>query len=186
MFDDAMQILKNFSLNLLLLVSVIACLGGCDNKAARDADFVRKANDSNIKKVASAYQLYASRLGNTGPKSKEVLIEFLKTNESIQKNLKLIEIDVDNLDKIFVSENDGEEFVIRWGVFMNPDEQRAKEPFVFEKVGQDGVRLVMISSRKILEVSDDKKYQKLLKGKIGQEDAKSETEREQEAEESAL
>jgi hypothetical protein len=69
---------------------------------------------------------------------------------------------------------------------MNPDETRAKEPFIFEKVGVDGMRLVMISNRKILEVTDDKKYQKLLKGKVGKEDAKSEAEMEQEAEEAAL
>lgn len=180
-----MQNVKNLSRNLLLLVATIACLNGCDGKAARDADFVKKANDSNIKKVASAYQIFASRRSHTGPNSKEELVDFLKTNEKIQKNLKLIGIDVEGLDEIFVSENDGEEFEIRWGVFMNPDETRAKEPFVFEKVGIDGVRLVMVSNRKILKVSDENKYQKLLKGKIGKEDAKSDQEREEEAEAAA-
>lgn len=182
-----MTIAKNFRPNqFLLLVAAIACLIGCNNQAARDAEFVKKANDSNIKKVASAYQLFASRFANTGPKSKEELVGFLTTNESIQKNLGLVGIDVNNLDEIFVSENDGEEFVIRWGEFMNPDETRAREPFVFEKVGTNGVRLVMISNRKILEVSDDKKYQKLLKGKIGRQDAKSEAEQAEETEAEAL
>ena len=184
--DRLMLPAKIFNLNLFLLLISSACLIGCDGQSARNADFVKKANDSNIKKVASAYQLFASRFANTGPKSKEELVEFLKTTESIQKNLGLIGIDVNSLDEIFVSENDGEEFVIRWGEFMNPDETRAKEPFVFEKVGTDGMRLVMISNRKILEVSDDDKYQKLLKGKIGKQDAKSDAEQEEEAEEAAL
>lgn len=181
-----MPIVKTLSLNLLLVFVVTACLTGCDGKAARDAEFMKKANDSNMKKVASAYQMYASRHSYTGPKSKKELVEFLTTNQTIDRNLKLVGIDLNTLDEIFVSENDGEEFVIRWGEYMNPDETRAKEPFIFEKVGVDGMRLVMISNRKILEVSDDKKYQKLLKGKIGKEDAKSEAEQEQEAEEAAL
>jgi hypothetical protein len=181
-----MQIVKNFRLNLLLVLVATACLIGCDGKAANDAELMKKANDSNMKKVASAYQMYASRHAYTGPKSKDVLVEFLKTNQTIDRNLKLVGIDLNTLDDIFVSDNDGEEFVIRWGQFMNPDETRAKEPFIFEKVGVDGMRLVMISNRKILEVTDDKKYQKLLKGKVGKEDAKSEAEMEQEAEEAAL
>lgn len=181
-----MSLAKHTGPNLFLLLILSACLIGCDSQSARDADFVKKANDNNIKKVASVYQLFASRFANTGPKSKEELVEFLTSNESIQKNLKLIGIDVNNLDEIFVSENDGEEFIIRWGEFMNPDETRAKEPFVFEKVGTNGMRLVMVSNRKILEVSDDKKYQKLLKGKIGKEDAKSDAQREEEAEAEAL
>lgn len=170
-------------LRLLLLSAV--CLCGCDSKSARDAEFVKNANDTNIKKVATAYSLYASRFGYTGPKSKEELVNFIKTNDKIEKNLERIGLERDKIEEIFVSENDGQEFEVRWGVFINPDRQRAKEPFVFEKVGKDGVRLVMLSNKKILEVSDDAKYQKLLKGKVNREDAKTDSQREMENEEAA-
>ena len=39
----------------------------------------------------------------------------------------------------------------------------------------------MISNKKILEVTDDAKYEKLLKGKINSKDAKTEIELEMEA-----
>lgn len=169
------------NLKLILLVVVVACLSGCSNKSARDTEFVRNANDTNIKKVLTAYRLYASRFSYTGPKSKDELINFIKTNEKIEKNLERIGLERENIEEIFVSENDGEEFTVRWGKFVNPDEKRAKEPIVFEKVGKDGVRLVMISNKKILEVTDDAKYEKLLKGKINSKDAKTEIELEMEA-----
>ncbi len=175
---------KKFShLNLILLLVPVACLFGCDNKFERDTEFVRSANDTNIKKVASVYSLYSSRHRHTGPNSKEELISFLKTNEKIKKNLDRMSLELDKIEEIFVSENDGEEFKIRWGVFINPDSLRAKEPFVFEKVGKDGVRLVMLSNRKILEVADDAKYRKLLKGTVTKNDAKTDEELEMENEE---
>jgi hypothetical protein len=178
--------MKLSKLNLILLLVSIAWLNGCNSKAARDLEFVRNANDTNIKKVATAYRLYASRFGYMGPKSKEELVDFIRTNESIEKNLERIGLERDKIEEIFVSENDGEEFEIRWGVFMNPDQLRAKEPFVFEKTGKDGVRLVMISNRKLLEVTDDAKYKKMLKGKIDKEDAKTDLERQMEAEAASL
>lgn len=176
--------MKITDLNLILLMVAIVSVCGCGD--SRNDEFVKKANDTNIKKVASAYQLFASRFAYTGPKSKEELLNFIQTNEKIEKNLERIGLERDKINEVFISENDGEEFEIRWGVFMNPDMERAKEPFVFEKVGKDGVRMVMISNRKILVVSDDAKYQKLLKGKISQQDAKSDLELEQEAAEVSL
>ena len=177
---------KQFShLNFFRWLALVVCLCGCDGKWEQDTQFVRNANDTNIKKVASVYGLYASRFGYTGPQSKEELVTFIKTNEKIQKNLQRMGLEPDKIEEIFISENDGEEFKIRWGVFINPDSLRAKEPFVFEKVGKDGVRLVMLSNRKILEVTDEAKYRKLLKGNVTKEDAKTDDEREMENEESA-
>jgi hypothetical protein len=52
---------------------------------------------------------------------------------------------------------------------------------VFEKEGKGGVRLVMLSNRKILEVRNDKKYKSLLKGSVDKEEAKTDLEKEEEA-----
>lgn len=160
---------------------VLATMGiaiGCGS--SDHSEFVRASNDSNIKKAASLYQLYASRFGYVGPKSKEELLSFLTTNEKIARNLELMGIDRENLDSYFVSENDGEEFRIRWGVFVNPDLERANQPVVFESKGKDGVRLVMLSNRNILEVTSNEKYESLLSGKVSREDAKTELERKEE------
>ena len=41
----------------------------------------------------------------------------------------------------------------------------APEPVVFEKTGVDGVRLVAFTGQKLEQISDDTKYQELLKRK---------------------
>lgn len=162
-----------------LLTLALCIASGCNS--SEDGDFVQKSNDTNIKKMCSAYQLYASRSSYTGPKSKEDLTSFLQNNEQIQKNLELIGLDRDRIDEYFVSENDGEEFDFRWGVFVNPDLERSREPLVFEREGKNGIRLVMLSNRKILEVDNDRKYQDLLNGKVDRNDAKTDLQKREEA-----
>lgn len=163
----------------LLLTFLLVCMGGCG--ASQNLDHVKSANDTNIKKLCSAYQLYASRSRYIGPKSKEELLDFLKNNEKITRNLELMDLDRSEIENYFISENDGKEFEIRWGVFVNPDQERAREPLVFEKEGKDGIRLVMLANRNILEVNNDKKYQALLKGKVTRGDAMTESEKEEAA-----
>jgi len=155
----------------------LCCLGGCGG--SQDLEAVKAANDTNLKKIGSIYQLYASRSGYTGPKSKEELKSFLKTNGKIAKNLELMGIDREKIDDYFISENDGKEFDFRWGVFINPDRERSRAPLVFEKEGKDGIRLVLLSNRKILEVGDDKKYQALLKGRVTRDEAMTDSEKEE-------
>lgn len=132
-----------------------------------------------MKKMGSAYQLFASRNGYNGPTSKDELVAFLKSNEKIKNNLRLMECNIDQLEEYFVSENDGQEFQFRWGVFVNPDVDRAKEPIIFERRGKEGIRLVMLTNRKILQIENDKKYNQLLSGNVGSEDAKTELEQEE-------
>ncbi|QDT68754.1 hypothetical protein MalM25_16790 [Planctomycetes bacterium MalM25] len=167
------------SWRLLIPVALLVPLFGCG--ASDSVRFVQASNDSNIKQVASVYQLYASRHGYLGPKSKEELLDFLISDDRIARNLELMEIDLANVEDCFVSENDSEEFHVRWGVFINPDLERSREPLVFERTGKDNVRLVMLSNRKILEVTDDAKYQALLKGKVSSTDAKTDLQIEEEA-----
>lgn len=169
--------LKSARMRCSVLTLFLSCIGGCG--PTQSLDHVKAANDTNIKKVCSAYQLYASRFGYKGPKSKEELVNFIKTNEKITRNLELMAFDREKIDDYFISENDGQEFDIRWGVWVNPDLERAREPLVFEKEGKDGIRLVMLANRNVLEVTSDKKYQALLKGKVTRNDAMSDAEKEE-------
>ena len=162
-----------------LFVLAFCCLAGC--RSSQHVEFVKSANDTNIKKMGNAYMLYASWPNYTGPGSLEELKSFLTSDARIEKNLQLMGIERENVDQYFISENDGKEFEFRWGVFINPDRQRSTEPLVFEKEGKDGTRLVMLSNRKILEVNNDRKYEKLLTGKIDREDAITDLEKEEEA-----
>ncbi len=165
---------ERFPFTLFLLLCVACC--GCGS--SRNAEFVAASNNTNIKKMGSAYQLFASRSNYKGPDSIETLKDFLKTDPGIVRNLELIGMDREKLDEYFVSENDGKEFVFRWGVFVNPDRLRATEPIVFEQEGKDGIRLVMLTNRKVLEVDSDRKYNELLKGKVNKDDLGAEQENE--------
>lgn len=52
---------------------------------------------------------------------------------------------------------------------------------MFEKEGKDGIRLVMLANRKILEVDNDKKYEALLKGQVARNEAMTDLEKEEAA-----
>ena len=176
--------MKTLNQIAILLVVAGCVFSGCSGPKY-SLEGVQAANDTNIKKMAAVYRLYAKRFGYRGPKSKEGLLDFMKNNESIERNLEIMGIERDKLDKYFISENDGEEFEFRWGAFVDPDTRMAKEPIVFEKTGTNGVRLVILANRKILEVSSDKKYETLLNGKVTAEEAKTDEEKEEEAAQAA-
>lgn len=164
---------------ILLLVAVCVSSGCSGPKYSLDG--AKAANDTNIKKMAGVYRLHAKRFGYRGPKSKEEMMDFMQNNESIARNLEIMGMERDKLDQYFISENDGEEFEFRWGAYVDPDVRNAREPIVFEKTGANGVRLVILANRKILEVTSDKKYETLLKGKVSAEDAKTDDQRDEEA-----
>lgn len=169
-----------FNVCPLFLVIIAIFTVGCSN--SQDQSFVRSANDTNLKKVASAYQLYAARSGYQGPESKEALLKFLKTDPSIVDNLKLMGFERDNAEAYFISENDGQEFDFRFNVYVNPDRNRAKQPIVFEREGKEGVRQVILTNRNVLNVTSDKDYKSLLKGIVSSSDAKTDLEIEEEQE----
>lgn len=159
----------------LFSISILGC------GSTQDADYLRESNDSNIKKMCNAYILYANWSNYTGPDSKEELRSFLQTDARVERNMELMGIERDKIDEYFISENDGKEFDFRWGVFVNPDQRRSSEPLVFEKEGKDGIRLVMLSNLKILEVDNDRKYKRLLKGSVDRDEAKTNLESEEAA-----
>lgn len=166
---------------IVILLSIAICgFLGCSGPNY-SLDEVQAANDTNIKRMAGVYRLYSKRFGYRGPKSKEEMLDFMENNESVARNLEIMGMERDKLSEYFISENDGEEFEFRWGAFVDPDLRNAREPIVFEKTGANGVRLVILSNRKILEVASDKKYETLLKGKVSEEEAKTDEQRDEEA-----
>jgi hypothetical protein len=104
------------------------------------------------------------------PASKEELINFLQTDPNIDRNLEFMGIDRGQYENFWTSENDGEEFTVLWGQKVTSFEG-VGIPIVFEKSGADGVRQVGLTNGTILDVSDDAKYDRLLKGKIDKADA---------------
>lgn len=152
------------SLSLFLTCVVLVC--GCTPGNNVDSK-LEEQNKDRIQKVLSSYTLYSSRMMNKPPKSKEDIIEFIQTGEKLERPLSILGITKDEIADIFVSDRDGEEYVIRWGT--KTPEGAGQVPLVFEKTGVDGVRKVVLSDYRVLEVSDDKNYDELMKGNVPDE-----------------
>jgi hypothetical protein len=99
------------------------------------------------------------RNGSNGPKDEAAFKEFIKTGMPSHR-LEMMRVDPDKVDELFVSERDGQPFVIKYGQSGGPMSQIA---VVFEKEGHAGKKQVAFTNGKV-EEPDDAKYQQLLQG----------------------
>ena len=98
-----------------------------------------KFNQTNIRRLRTAYNIYA-RLNNLeGPKSEEEFKEFLKSDLTAKVRLERIGVDIASVDDIFISERDGKPFRIRYGLKGSKD-----QGVIFEEEGIDGKRFVAL------------------------------------------
>jgi hypothetical protein len=135
---------------LIVCIALVGCAE--TNPTKTMAEF----NASNIQKVRNSYSMYATVNGGA-PKDMDSFVKFLKEDAGAQIRLKRMGIDVDRIDDIFVSERDGEPFVIRWGLGGSKD-----HAIVFESVGVDGMRMAAYYEPKEL---DSAECDKLLQSK---------------------
>ncbi len=160
--SDLLTFRFNQILSLLAICGTLffASCGPSDPFAAR----LQERNKLNIQKMANAYNLYATRFEQRGPKSLEEFKEFLASNKSIERNLSRLAIDRDEIDSYFNSTVDDEPFDFRWGVRVPP--VNPTTPVVFEKTGKDGVRRVGLANGHIVDVTSDEEYDRLKAGKV--------------------
>lgn len=135
--------LANFALLIALSIFFAGCGPGNDISSK-----MKDGNKENIRRVRNCYSMYLGMHGYKGPKDKEELMNFLKSNERAAVNLERIGITQEQLDTMWVSERDGEEFKVRWG--LNGMDDHA---VVFEAKGVDGKRLVCFAQPQ--ELGDD-------------------------------
>lgn len=142
-----------------LAVFAVAILVGCGGFDAQSA--MQEQSATNAQRMATLYVQHQRANQGAGPKDEAKFRQYI---ESINpKLLERIGVDPNQIDALFASERDGEELEIRYGVKGNA--MSAPEPVVFEKTGVDGVRLVAFTGQKLEQISDDTKYQELLKRK---------------------
>ena len=156
------------SLIVLFFPAVVASLG-CGSKTLTHS-LMQEKNKQNIQKVANTYTLFfAMNPKRKGPSSKEELVNYIQNEKTISRNLNFMGIDRESYESYFTSENDGEEFVVRWNQRVPTD--GGGIPIVFENTGIDGVRQVALSNSIIVDAKDDEKYQELMSGKISESEA---------------
>jgi len=151
-----------FSFGLLVLLGTLVALAGC--KGADADSMIANANDTNVKRLATLYTFFHIQNRNKGPKNEEQLREFIESQDA--SRLKRAGIDATKLDELFVSERDGEPFVIRYGV--NTYIRGPALAVVFEATGIDGMRQVGFCNGLMQEVDEDE-YDRLMAGKADKE-----------------
>jgi hypothetical protein len=123
---------------------------------------IKSNNSTHHKILTNCYRLYATFNDRNGPPDEQAFKDFLKTNEGIERNLKLMGLSRDAVDDYFINDRDGEPFVVLYGNMIAPG---SNDPLVLEQTGVDGKRAVSLTA-KFIEVDNDADYEKLLKGKI--------------------
>lgn len=141
---------------LVMLVSMI-CTMGCSGTTPNSA--VAGANKTNIARLTNLYGLYQSHHKLKGPKDEASFKAYLS---SLKPELfESIGVDPNAIEELFISENDGEPFNIRYSVMSTT--RGSKEPVVFEKTGSSGKRMVGFLNMVQREVDNDE-YDRLLNG----------------------
>ena len=145
----------------LILLVMCCVLTGCSGDPIKQK--LTALNKENYQKASTMYVIYASMNNYRGPASLEEMIDFLSTNDRAIKRLNLVGMDPGSLNDYAIG-RDGEPFKFRWSVRSSP--MAPPYPICFEQTGVDGVRQVAFSGKKMVEVTDDKEYERLLAGKI--------------------
>lgn len=156
--------LKGFSWVLFLLM--FSVVSGCSGTSLKSS--FQKANENNIERIANAYRMFASINNNVGPKDEEEFKNFLRTDDRIAPRLGLDSLDVENIDGYFTSSADNEPFVVLYGQKISPDFDYSA--IVFDKTGVNGVRRIALACNEVIEVDNNKQYDRILAGKIQKKD----------------
>ncbi len=144
--------------SLAVLVPLTGC-GGADAKS-----MIANANDMNVKRLATLYSIFHNKNNLKGPKNEGQLRAFVESQDP--NLLKRGSIDPAKLDELFISERDGEPFVIRYRV--NTVVFGPPLPVIFEATGVDGLRQVGFCNGPMQEVDEDE-YERLLAGEADKE-----------------
>lgn len=134
---------KYISAAMLVLVAL-----GCGSSETDVAAIIQLNNDSNGKRLANLYYMYQSmnpRL--TGPKNDDDFRKFIQSRHPSQ--LTEMGVDRSQLEELFVSERDGEPFVIRYGVKLPGSGGGHHQAVVFERQGVDGKAVVFLTGPQV-------------------------------------
>lgn len=168
-WEDEMKT-KYARLWAVCMCSVLFLLVGCGEDAINSG--MQKANANNIKKVSNAYIMFASINGWVGPKDEAELKNFILTDKRVAPRFGMSDMDQATVDGFFISDVDGEPFEVLYGLKVLPADDYS--PLVLEKTGENGVRRVGLACSEVIEVTDDKKYQRMLAGKSSVKDLPAE------------
>lgn len=138
----------------LALVFLAGCGGGNDPDT-----LIANANRENVQRLANLYNGYQARNGWAGPRDKETFLNYIKSLH--ERKLARMGIALAEIEELFVSPRDNEEFKIRYGIVGG---MGASAPVVFEVTGVDGMRNIGFTGMR-MEEADAERYDLLWSGK---------------------
>jgi len=147
-----MQPNKIYPVYIVLLIATVVSMIGCST-GDEITDKMRAGNQENIRRVRNCYTMFQEAHRWRGPKDKDELMEFLTTDNMAAVKLERIGISKEQLDSMWVSERDDQEFKIRWDLNGMRDHAIA-----FEAEGLEGKRLVCFAKPQELNESEYEDY----------------------------
>src|SRR4051812_17129117 len=149
--------MKRIELTWLVVASFTLAVVSAGCSRNNPANRIGAMNDTRIKQLANLYMAHQIRNGSNGPKDEASFKAFIQNGMS-PECLQMMRVDPAKVDDLFVSERDGQPFVIKFG---QSGGVMSKVPVVFEKEGQGGKRQVAYTNGQV-EEGDVAKYQELL------------------------
>ncbi len=131
----------------VLVVLLVGILSGCGPTKGDAKAFVQKINSSNGRRLVNLYAQYQGEYGS-GPKSDVIFKKYIAAKSPA--SLEEIGVAPGSIDKLFISERDGQPFSIRYGI---PYAGGLQQAVVFESQGQGGKVNVFFFGLKTLEVT---------------------------------
>jgi len=128
---------------------------GCSSRTDPDSAIAR-VNGTNIQRLANLYFTFQSEHEWRGPADEAEFKSFLHKCDA--HKLSRVGVDPNALDKLFISEGDGQPFKIRYGVLGSA--MGSSAPVIFESAGDGKSRLVGFLNMQQREV-DDSEYKSL-------------------------
>ncbi len=139
------------------VLSLLVGLAGCSGDPISRQ--VAQMNASNIQRVSNIYAAFQNYRNGRGPKDEPEFKTFMK--EFDPAKLKMMGIDPNNVDAVFLSERDSKPFKVRYQVGGG---RGSVDAVAFEQEGRNGKKQVGFTGGKVEEV-DEVAYQQLLAGK---------------------
>jgi hypothetical protein len=121
----------------LLLIAIVG-LVGCGRSAAKPEPSPR-----NLQQIQVLYTIYLQSNKLTGPANEDEFKRFVRSQGAAEARRQ--EIDLGDLDQLFISPRDGQPYVVNYGLHFEPQKAN-QQVVVYETRGRDGLRAVAFAT----------------------------------------
>jgi len=144
------------------LAAALVCLSvGCLVGCSKPQDLTKDTQESHMKPLAILYGRYIGQHQGRPPRDKAAFKSFIES----QGKEYLEHLGVKNADDLFISERDGEPYVVHYGKLDLRSQRLGGFVTMYEKKGADGLRFVASELGTIEKLTDEEFAQAVPKAK---------------------